>query len=412
MRSLRRRIVVLGTVATALVLALSVAWFERDLLSTLEAAGRSVAAQETAGEGTDHDLFGGCATEELSRRVERFLTGLGAPHAAPGRPLARSWLASVNAAYGEQLLFTLALVLPVALLLAAAAFIAAFLVEQAERKGWQRLSGHLIEVIDSVPYILWTIPSILLALAIYRTRPFGWRPPYPLYLALIFLGFGAFLLVFYLRQNRHQIISQRVVLDGERMTGIGEARLFWRLFRFNFARTTFPRQFLYAAVFIMLLDFSFFTVLPTHQPGKAATVFGEGNQFYDRALTARVDSGCAYRDCYLEQLGRLAEAKVSDAELDALVTATLERPGRALDLERRQAICRSVRKAGRTASSAEERRLLDDLSQTLELSATEQEAIFFGQLSRFYIELNCCLTFALFFIVFMAFDARVLSDES
>lgn len=409
--SLRRRIVVWGTLTAALVVALAVVYFESQLLPTLEAVGRGAAGVQAAAGGAD-DLFAACAPEALSRRVERFLSGLGPAGQGAARPLARSWLAGVNFVYLGQLLFTLALVLPVALVLAAAAFVLAFAVEQAERKGWQGLSNRLIDLIDGVPYILWTIPFILLALAIHRTRPFDWRPPYWLYLALVFLGFGAFLLVFFLRQNRQQIVSQRVVLDGERMTGIGETRLFWRLFRFSFLPATFPRQWLYGAVFIMLFDFSFFTVLPTHQPGKTSTVFAEGNYLYERTLTARADAGCAFRDCYLEQLEQLSAAPLADAELAATVAATLRHPGLALDVERRRDVCQRVRQEGRNAGSEESRRRLDELSRTLELSASEQEAIFFGRLSRFYIQLNCCVTFALFFTVFMVFDARVLSDES
>jgi len=401
-----RWIVLWGTLLAAIAVLGAVMFFESQLAVTLDAVTRSAAAHRALAGGGD-DPFATCPPEEPSSRIGRFLAGL--EPSEPGPPAARSALAGINLAYGKQLLFTLAVVLPVAVVLAAFAFVLAFLVEQAERRGWRGLSGRVVEILDAVPYILWTIPAIFLALVLLRSRPFGGRLPYPLYLALIFLGFGTFLLVFYLRQNRHRIIAQRVVLDGERMSGIGEVRLFWRLFRFHFAPTTFPRQALYAAVFIMLLDFTFFTILPTHQPGKPSTVFAEGNYYHELTLHAHADAACGRPVCYLQTLERLERSGAGDAQLTAAAQAILSHPGRALDLERRQDLCHRLQAASETATAAD-RTFLGELAQSLELPGIEQEAIFFQQLAHFYIRLNCCVAFAFFFIVFIVFDARVFSD--
>ncbi len=404
---LRRRILVWGSIGAAIALVAVLVWIELQLLGTVTAFERSLASAEASSSRGHDDELRPCRTEPPAARLVRFFGKMGATGEGEMPTAAAVW-GGLQRAWGRQLGFSLLLVLPVALVLALGAFIFAALLQQAGRWGAHRLVRAVVETIDAIPYILWTVPSILIGLYVYRRELFGWQPPYWLYLGLVFLGFGSFLLVSFVRQYQQQFLAQEAVLDGERMTGIGELRLFLRFFYFQLARTTFPRQCLYGAVFIMLLDFSFTTVLPIHHPGKPTTVFAAGNAHYELMRQVRADAGCGRRFCYVETLDRLA-GLTSDREILAASKELREHPGLALDGQRWALLCERVR-ASAEETSGEARTALAELSSALRLPAMEQEALFYRRLAAYYIQFNCCLIFGFFFTVFLFFDSRSMTD--
>ncbi len=333
----------------------------------------------------------------------RRLVGTGS---RPGR------LAMVNLRYVFDLLFTLSLVLPVAAFLSGGSLVLAILQEQvAQRAGsrFQNCTQWLTRLTDSVPYILWCFPALLIAGRFkerFSTEGFS---RYWLYLALVFLGFVSFLISFFVRQYGEEIRDARSRLLALRLDKSSEPQVFRRFFRLQLARTTFLPQVLFGGVFILLFDYSFYGVLKYHeidQSGRPKPVFARANEYRERTIGylqdhQRTGAPVDFRG----ELKALLRREGLPGDLRRVAAELWEKPYLSLDVARRNTL-RSL-----AASEAEMSRPSAG-QMLLCLPHFEQRYVFFDGIKNFYMRLNWCLTFLLFMSAFTLFASRELTDEA
>jgi len=401
----RGRLTLAGLLALAALVAVATA--ERRLQATFEALSHF---EESPAGTQEPDLFDGAQGEgagTLSGATARWRDELDRSDGGGGTPAGR-WRA-VNGQYLRQLGLTLLLVVPVGAALSLAAYVLAAATEWAEREGWGGAARLLVASFEAPPYILWSIPFLMLAL--WLRRDLTWfEAPYGVYLVVVFLGFGAFVVSMFFRQCREQIRLCRPLLDSEALTGIGEVRLFARLFRLQITRSVLPRQWLYGAVFVMLFDFSFCVVdPPVHERSMPLTVFAQGYFHRLQADDVLRTYGPDREVRAIADLERLADCETLGPALSQGTRALVARPYLAFDSRLTSALAEELERA--LADCGEETRgLVERALVSIRLSAVDQDALLFGELSRFYAWLNWCLVFVPFGALFVLFDARALQD--
>lgn len=333
--------------------------------------------------------------------IQRFRKRM--PPSAEGPPsLGGAWL-TLHAEYSLQLGYTLLLVLPTAFLVAFAAFGLACLAEVCDARGWYWLSGATLDVFNTLPYVLWSMPALYVALT---WRDYGL--PYMLYLMLIFSGFGMFLMVFFLRQNRQQLRALQMtgVLDGERLSGRSDRQIFWRFFCLQFFNTTFLRQWSYAVLFIMLFDFSFYGIHKIQHPGEPMTVSAQGNVYYSRFISNTSRARLAVQKTYMQAIDPLLALELRNRPVQQLVQAMVRFPVLALQPVHRRDICQQVRREAEAEPDTKRRDRLLQLASHMVMSVEEQKALFYRALAQWHIGLNGCLFFAMFWAIFLCFDLK------
>lgn len=392
---------------------------------------------QKTGDEKQINSFIGASTFRLSYRIEDFIEDLhGVKTDAADQP---SLLWAFYRGYLTKLVYTVLLVAPPAILMCLICYILSCVYEEMNRKGWRWATVWSMEIIDALPYILWVIPFVYLAGwfmtggqdltrlvqnglngmldlvgAGYRVRL---EFPYAVYIMTYFLGFSLFLLLFFFKQNVRKIKDLRAygILDGLRIAGIGNVRLYARLFRVQFSGTTFIRQCLYAVVFIMLFDFSFYSVHRVYNPGREMTVFAEaGRHFRDvdwlkNKLKSRVTT--SYQ-MVLEKLDRMDNIR---PPLSDKIDELLQSPGLILDINHRKALenllSEKMHQGSQNGRYWQNQTDLNALKQRLVLRTDEQDYIFFSVISDCYTRTNIAFIFLLFFSLFLLFDLKGLLDE-
>jgi hypothetical protein len=373
---------------------------ERSLLVLFEAlAEYREPAASSAGGGLGAlgvGLPGADALEPLSGEVRRDLARFGA---WPRRGAADWW--SFNRRYLVQLGYTLALMLPIGVLVAAIGYVLAVSLFQTQHAGRRRLAGTLDAALDTVPYVLWVLPMLSLAYALY----FGewWLSwPYWAYLMVIYVGFGAFLLPFLIHGNlqRLRILDRTGVLDGERVTGGSAPRIYWRVLWLELRRP-FAYQALYATLFAMLLEFAAFDLVAFDQPLQRYTVFTQGNLYLRDADKAEAESRQDRIRSYAAELRDLLERHPPSAGTRWADGLRAE-PVRAFDPALRRALRDHL-----TAVSAAGAPIPPGLPPALaRLAVPDQRALYFDTVATVYLHGNAALVFVLFSALLIGFDLR------
>lgn len=311
--------------------------------------------------------------------------------------------ARFNLHYLSQLAYSFAILLPVGVVIAVLAFASAVLLFDLQRRGRLRLVQGLDTVLDALPYILWVIPALTLAYWLWD-RPWGMSTPYWAYLGVLFLGFGAFLLPFFIHTNLRRLLmlERRGILDGERVTGASEPVIYLRMLGFEMRRL-FVYQVLYTMLFAMLLEFSAFEVVEFEQPRERYTVFTQANILSARADNAALHAGAGRELTHRELLERLA-VQAGDAPWARSLAV---HPAAAFDPEVRAAASRFARE-GLAALEPQERLWVE---QALDQRDADQRDLFFDVLDGFYFWTNTALVFGLFAALFIFFDLAAYREE-
>jgi hypothetical protein len=315
------------------------------------------------------------------------------------------WLA-FNLRYLGQLLYTLALVLPVGLLVAACAFVSAAILFRLQRGGQATLATTLETALDAVPYILWMLPALSLAYWLWDAE-LAIRCPYWLYLMVILLGFGAFPMPFFIHANlkRLRMLERTGVLDGERVTGGSDLRILARIWRFEMRRP-FVYQALYCTLFVMLLEFSAFGIVKFDQQLQRYTIFTQGNIYDESAKDARRKAG-GDRDLSFAEGVRVLLAELPPGDDRPWARHLPGRPELALD----PAVDAALRdylaaNADRLAPD-----LYDRLRAALDLRDADQRALFFDGVAGFYFRWNTALVLGLFAALLIGFDLPAYAED-
>lgn len=357
--------------------------------------------------------------ERLNTRMIEKLLGKDLAKCNPGPHWSFKAFLKVNLQYFGELAYAFLLILTPAFLVCALSFLIACLLEELDRR-WSRLgiADFIVEAIDSLPYILWSIPFIYGAVQLREM----WRPrsSYPgwLHFSILFFGFSLFLMLFFIRQNRRKLrdLGASGMVDGLRVTGIGTVRLYSRIFRFQFFRRLFSRQFLYAMVFIMLFDFSFCSIHEAYQSTQKKTVFARGGHLLDRATVLKADLKLSTNnESYATSLERLSGLLPGNHPGQELIRGLIRREELIFQPDRRKALADVLKKELANAWERDEKerfKKLNTLKSKLSFfSSLEQETAFTSSLAYFYTGMNGAFIFLLFFIIFIKFDIRGLLDE-
>jgi hypothetical protein len=330
-----------------------------------------------------------------------------------------STLLALNGKYFYALAMTLTLAFFAALVVAFIAYIFAMAIDELEVRGISWWSTFLSSLVDTLPYILWTILFLSLGLSIFGRNP-AERQYYYLYLFSLYVGFGWFLLPFFIQEIGRKFRGARHegVFDGEGMSGLPDWRIRLRLLRYRFGEV-FVRQILYCAIFMMLFDFSLYSVVKTYQPEQTPTVFAQGNQYYEghcRRIKSELDN---LSPSYQKLLIAFAEQVPADHSAHSLVKQQISQTWQILATSNRADLQALIENDERTflittfdtygyEYSYDEY----SLPEALTLSEDEQKVIFFEYLADYYIYMNVLILFILFFVVFMLFDMRKLFENA
>lgn len=318
----------------------------------------------------------------------------------------RRW-GAFNLYYLGQLGYTLLLLLPVGLFVAALGFISAvvlFRLHRGGRSGWAR---SLDTLLDALPYILWVFPVLSLAYCVWD-QPWGIHWPYWFYLMILFFGFAVFLLPFFIQTDLRRLLGleRSGVLDGERVTGVSELRIYLRLLRFELRRL-FAYQVLYAVLFAMLLEFSAFEIIEFNQPRAAYTVFTQGNIYLNLANKARkyahADRPLSHRDLMSRVVTDIAPPPGAGWARRLAVT-----PAAALDPAVRVAALAHLQGRPNALSGVD----AETLGRACEQGQADQRELFFAVIADFYFWSNTALVFGLFAALLIGFDLRAYAEET
>jgi hypothetical protein len=352
--------------------------------------------------------------------------------------------------YFIALLMTLGIALVAALLLSFVAYKTAVWIDDWDvRRGWWRraLSKFVNYLFDTLPYILWSIVVLWIAVTFYGSYIDYWFS-YPTFLFLLYLGFGLFLLPFFVQENVRQFRTARHdgVFIGESMSGLSDKAIRSRLFKYRFWRKI-PRQVLYGMIFMMLFDFSLFSVVNSSQPNQTPTVFVQANIHYDAYLNAKIFSDSStYRDF----LTAFAEQAPVEHQAQPLVKQLLAEPWRILAASNQNELQRLIKnddhnfeiiidkgiyqeiwvqeRAVEEFDHKVQERTVEEFDpfqeqaieefdpskpkqrfiEELHLPKHEQDVIFFKYIADYYIYMNVLVLFGLFMIFFLNFDMRKL----
>jgi len=202
------------------------------------------------------------------------------------------------------------------------------------------------------------------------------------------------------------------------MSGLSDWQIRLRLLHYRFSGA-FKRQILYGAIFMMLFDFSLYSIVSTHQPGHTATVFVQGNIYYQKHYReAEIELKLAQSFSYQELLNAFAAQVPTEHEAQPLAKRLVNRTWEMLDISNRENLQAQLENDEHTflititkedsVESFDQDRLLEQLR----LSQKEQEVIFFKHLSNYYIYMNVLVLFGLFMLFFIIFDLRKLFQNA
>lgn len=400
--SAKRRLQLWTGAVAALVIIAAVAYAELMALDVFRSVAAS-AAPETAATGSITDI-----ATPLSSNVQSSLRDLGnlQDQPRPDLDIAATWSA-LNLRYLCQLVYGAILVLPVALLVGMLAYLAAVLLLKLDRSGRQGMAGLLDTALDALPYALWMLPALTLAYALDRGA-LNVRWPYEVYLMVVFFGFGTFLLPFFIHACLRQLraLERSGILAGELVTGSSEAVVFRRLWWYEL-RGISAYQVIYCLLFIVLLEYSAFTILEFNKPLQQRTAFTQANIYHAAAVDWRLKAeaekdGFSFRDAL--------------AELEQYAPELAQQPWLPRALSHQTAVLEhGVRTGAQDALYQYAERVppdrLDALVEGLQVPSTEQNAAYFAGLSGFYFWLNAALVFGLFVWLLVGFDIPTLFDE-
>lgn len=204
-------------------------------------------------------------------------------------------LLAVAYRYGCQLLPTVGIALLIGGCIVCLCYIIGAVLFFFELSGLSWLARGIEELLDSLPYILWLFPFLPIVLWIAEQGLSYWW-----YMAALYLSFGMFLLSFYIRDFYREFKSdyRSGIFDGERVTGTSEWMIYWRLLRFKHIPDV-ARKIIYTIVFVMLMEYSMFTLLNYSTMNDQYTVFNQGNLYYEQAkkildsqVTAELKKDC------------------------------------------------------------------------------------------------------------------------
>ena len=310
--------------------------------------------------------------------------------------------------YLDELLWTIGLIFLPTILMCTLAYLLAYWADETESLVWRYPARIFLEAINYLPYILWSLLFIFIATRLWRMRVV----PYEVYYMIIYLGFAMFLIFFFVRQNRRRILSLRRkgFLQSERMMGFGSIKRCYYLFRLQFIKTTFARQLIFATVFVMLMEFSFSYIRPFQHSGYQHTVFSSGRYYYSEKQLSSANNG--FQDFLLKIVEQIPKGTNTYIQTISL----LEKPSAIMLQVERDTLQEKLDK-DLIYANENKPQLYDQLmrikSELFEIPFTHQEfeKLFYEQISDFYIQVNRCLVFALFFFGFFIFDMKeVIKD--
>ncbi len=329
-----------------------------------------------------------------------------------------STLNAINRHYISSLIMTLFIAIFSASILSLLAYRIAMLIDGWEAQHQFARASVLEHLFDTLPYILWSIIGLSIAFTILGQNPAS-EGRYVVFLLLIYLGFGLFLLPFFVQENTRQFRQARNdgVFDGERMSGLSDKRIRLRLLRYRFS-SNMARQILYAAIFMMLFDFSLYdgeNVRGSYQLAYTPTVFVQASVYYKRnyqLAELQADS-----KNYRKLLSAFAEQAPAEHSAQPLVKQLLEQPWQLFvraNQTRLQQLIKQEPPVSITINSGAQLKTYDknSLLRQLVLSKNEQNAIFFKQISDNHLYMNVLVLFGLFLVVFSLFDLRKLFQNA
>ncbi|MCK5715968.1 MAG: hypothetical protein KAH77_00650 [Thiomargarita sp.] len=329
---------------------------------------------------------------------------------SPDLPADMKTLWATMSTYFWALLMTLGIALMAAFMLSSLAYGGAMLIDELRKrgKGGWIFSKLFTALIDTIPYILWSILFLSAALSILGHNPASYFA-YLQYLLALYLGFGMFLLPFFIQENMRQFHTARHdgVFDGESMSGLSDTRIRLRLLKYRFNRHFF-RQVLYASIFMMLFDFSLFSVINTYQEKYLPTVFVQANIYYNENYLPVKNAYGA--DAFQQLLTAFSEQVTDKHDAYPLVMRLINHPWEMLSASNQEALQRLIAEDPLeiTLTVNDDVWDKDSILDQMFLSRNEQNMIFFKALSDYYIFMNVLVLFGLFMIVFLKFDIKKL----
>jgi len=328
-------------------------------------------------------------------------------------PWAAWW--DINKQYLFQFFYTVSLLLPIAILISILAYALASLAHIIDR--WWGFGDFLVNGLDWFPYILWTLPFIGFAVALSAADLPGF-----LYLLVIFFGFGMFLVPFFARHNRRQLLTLQAIgmLDGERLVGYSELKILVRLFRYQFLSTIFIRHCIYCVLFIALMDYCFSSIINYRGIDQNRTVFNEASFLYQKADLHKQEAR-GHGPLALSQLVALQNFGVMDKDILLALNRFFDEPTFLLIPQARNdfrnaikmrvsdpnnALSRNTEKKSKDPTPLDTKTALHDWLNLFSVTVDEQESIYLARLSSFYVSINSSIVFLLFFIMFIYFDLK------
>jgi len=125
------------------------------------------------------------------------------------------------------------------------------------------VSKWIIHTLDAVPLIFW----VFLALGL-TYKMINWSNQLnAFYYPALNISYCSVLMVIFYSQNVRKIaeIKASNIINGEKVSGISNIRIIWRMFRFQFLKTILFKQSFYAIIYMILFDYSFMNIYKDHQ---------------------------------------------------------------------------------------------------------------------------------------------------
>ncbi|CAN2043977.1 membrane hypothetical protein [Candidatus Magnetomoraceae bacterium gMMP-1] len=121
-----------------------------------------------------------------------------------------------------------------------------------------RISLLIIQLLDSVPLIFWVFLALAILYSLISNQEWGHLLEWAYYPALS-VSYGAVLIVIFFFQDVQKIaeINSTNIIDGEKVTGISNGRIVFRMLWYQFLKAIFPKQFFYAILYLVLFDYCF-----------------------------------------------------------------------------------------------------------------------------------------------------------
>ena len=146
-------------------------------------------------------------------------------------------------------------------------FLLAIMSEYYSNSKRSKLSKAIINGIDSVPLVFW----VFLALGItykFITNP-SWYCEHLkwAYYPVLNISYCSVLIVIFYTQDVRKIaeIKASNIIYGEMVTGIKDRQIIGRLFKYQFVKTIFIKQFFYVIIYLLLFDYCFMYIYKAHR---------------------------------------------------------------------------------------------------------------------------------------------------